>query len=465
MKLLIVDDEPLIHVSIEFCLRQIEEAQLEIFHAYNGSEMLSCMEDNPSIDIALVDIRMPGTDGLAAIASARKRWPQVSYYIMSSFSEFEYAREAIRLSVTEYLLKPLSPEDLGRVISQVREKQAAQEKQIRDSFRSWLESALHRRDVSYLYADGYHTAVVLITCDSSREEVLFWVPPFVTASHSRILSLPCREGTLLLVYAPEPGWIYEILGSIPKKDYPCGISVFVSSVCHDPAKISSQLHRILALSPMRVFTGTRIRYDLSAMAEPAPADMEAAEQWLNLRDCYFSQQYTSYVSLCARLIPSLKKILQQQLVHLASFLQAVTDSPSSIPADPLSLKQALLKAEKNLMGQRKNMDKIDTVLAYVEQNFTRNISISDLSAQFDLTPNYLSTLLKKRLGIKFTDYLTSLRLALAKKLLLGTDRSVKEITEEVGYYSQSHFTKIFTEKEGCTPAEFREHKGKMPQKT
>ena len=429
MKLLIVDDEPLIHVSIEFCLRQIGESQLEIIHAYNGSEMLACMGDNPSVDIALVDIRMPGTDGLAAIASARQQWPHTSYYIMSSFSEFEYAREAIRLSVTEYLPKPLSPEDLSRVILQVREKQVRQEKQIRDSFRSWLESALHRRDVSYLYAGGYHTAVALLTCDSSSEEVLFWVPPFVKACHSRVLSLPCREGTLLLVYAQEPGQVHEVLGNIPKKDYPCGITIFVSSVWHDPA-----LHTL-----------------------------DTARQWLALRDSYFEQQYTAYVSLCARLIPSLKKKLPQRLVHLASFIQAMTGSPSSIPADPRSLEQVLLNAERELLGQRKSIDKMDAVLAYIDQNFTRNISIADLSAQFELTPNYLSTLLKKRLGIKFTDYLTSLRLALAKKLLLNTDQSVKEITEQVGYYSQSHFTKLFTEKEGCTPAEFREHKGNMPQ--
>ena len=465
MKLLIVDDEPLIHVSIEFCLRQLGETQLQVLHAYNGSEMLACMEENRSIDIALVDIRMPGTDGLAAIASARPQWPHTHYYIMSSFSEFEYAREAIRLSVTEYLLKPLAPEDLARVLSQVREKQAGQEKQVRDSFRSWLESALHHRDVSYLYASGYHTAIVLLTCDSNQEDVLFWVPPFVTAHHSRILSLPCHEGTLLLIYAGEPGLIHEILGSIPKKGYPAGISVFVSSVCHDPAKMSAQLHQILDLSPCRIFTGIGIRYDLAAMGEPALHTLDTARQWLALRDSYFEQQYTAYVSLCARLLPSLdKEIPLQQLVHLSAFIQAMTGSPSSVPAEPRSLKQALLDAEKELLGQRKNTDKMDAVLAYIDQNFTRNISIADLSAQFDLTPNYLSTLLKKRLGIKFTDYLTGLRIARAKKLLLDTNRSVKEITEQVGYYSQSHFTKIFTDKEGCTPADFREHRGNIPPK-
>ena len=47
----------------------------------------------------------------------------------------------------------------------------------------------------------------------------------------------------------------------------------------------------------------------------------------------------------------------------------------------------------------------------------------------------------------------------AKELLLATRKSVKEITEICGYYSQSHFTKLFMEHEGCTPAEFRKGSG------
>ena len=64
-------------------------------------------------------------------------------------------------------------------------------------------------------------------------------------------------------------------------------------------------------------------------------------------------------------------------------------------------------------------------------------------------------MLKKRLGVKFTDYLARLRITHAKKLLLTTALSIKEITKQVGYYSESHFIKVFLEREGCTPAEFR----------
>ena len=91
----------------------------------------------------------------------------------------------------------------------------------------------------------------------------------------------------------------------------------------------------------------------------------------------------------------------------------------------------------------------------MQQNFDQDISLATLSDQFDLTPNYLSSLLKKRLGVRFTDYLIRLRLERAKELLRTTQRPVRQVAEAVGYYSLSYFTKLFIDKVGCSPAEYR----------
>ena len=80
MKLLIVDDEPLIHVSIEYCLKELELSDVEVLHAYTGAEMWKRLEE-AEIDIALVDIRMPGVNGLEAIEQGKQRWPDTFYYI------------------------------------------------------------------------------------------------------------------------------------------------------------------------------------------------------------------------------------------------------------------------------------------------------------------------------------------------------------------------------------------------
>ncbi len=67
--------------------------------------------------LGFVDIRMPGMDGLEAISRCKTTSPDTLWVIVSSFAEFEYARSAIRLGVTEYLVKPVNPRDLERCLS------------------------------------------------------------------------------------------------------------------------------------------------------------------------------------------------------------------------------------------------------------------------------------------------------------------------------------------------------------
>lgn len=455
MNLLIVDDEPLIHVSIEYSLKEIEAGDVTVYHAYNGSEMLKAMEET-SIDIALVDIRMPGLDGLEAIDQAKARWPQTFYYIMSGYSEFEYAREAVRLSVVEYLLKPLDPDTLKQVLIRVKKEQFDRDQLVRDRFRGWLEGSLHHHDVGSLFAKNYYAAVVLLTYDSNQNDHLFWTPSFAESHHDYLLSLPCQEGMLLLVYAPSTKIIYDILNQIPKKDLPAGITAFVSSVSLEPHKLTEQLHQLLDFSPARVFHGIGKRYDAAVLSKTTPEHLTQSSLWITLRDHLFEKRYTNYISLVSRLLNAVNDLSlnESYTANLLLYVRTITGR-KDCPVNMEQLEKILTSSGESMLIHHRRQDKIDAVLAYVEDHYCDNISISSLSSHFDLTPNYLSTLLKNRLGIKFTDYLTALRIAHAKELLLTTKQSVKEITESVGYYSQSHFTKLFIEKEGCTPAEYR----------
>ena len=454
MNLLIADDEPLIHVSIEYSLKELDLCDVQIYHAYNGAQMQSHMEET-AMDLALVDIRMPGVSGLEAIEFCRERWPDTFYYIMSGFSEFEYAREAVRLSVTEYLLKPLEPKTLARVISRVRSQKNSRHSHVRDAFRSWLEGAFHRHEVGYLYAPHYYTAVMLLTYDLTPEQTLSWTPGFVYLYHEHILSLSCAQGLLLLAFSADARLIHEILQKAPRRDYPQGVTCFLSSVNNMPDKMAGELHMLLASSAVRVFSGLGVRYDLLTLPQTTPEKLAAARQWLALRDSYFNKDYATYTSLGSRLPAAAMQLTQIERQNLISFLQTMTGLPFLETPTAETLRQYLLQAGQPLLKPQSNGGKIEAVLTYVEENFFRDISVAGLADQFELSPNYLSTLLKQRLGMKFTDYLAGLRITHAKNLLLTTRQSLKEITNQIGYYSESHFIKIFTEREGCSPTEFR----------
>ncbi|MCC8126634.1 MAG: AraC family transcriptional regulator [Clostridiales bacterium] len=100
---------------------------------------------------------------------------------------------------------------------------------------------------------------------------------------------------------------------------------------------------------------------------------------------------------------------------------------------------------------------MEQILCYIREHFSQDISLTEIADRYDLTPNHLGTQLKLRLGMRFTDYLTELRIARAKELLADSSLPIKEITLQVGYYSQSYFTRIFSQKTGSTPAEFRQN--------
>lgn len=117
-KIMIVDDEKYIRKSI---LGRMDWQRLNlqvVGEAGNGGEALRLMgQEKP--DLVLVDIRMPKMDGLAFIEEAKKRFDKVSYIIMSAYSDFEYARKAIRLGVQDYILKPVDEEEFQEVIEKL----------------------------------------------------------------------------------------------------------------------------------------------------------------------------------------------------------------------------------------------------------------------------------------------------------------------------------------------------------
>lgn len=112
MKVLIADDERPARYVLRSILEEEGFAPESIVEASNGDELVEkALVLRPAC--ALVDIRMPGRDGLEAIGAASPLCPGTRWVIVSSYAEFSYARAALRLGVFEYLLKPVRAEDLS----------------------------------------------------------------------------------------------------------------------------------------------------------------------------------------------------------------------------------------------------------------------------------------------------------------------------------------------------------------
>lgn len=131
-KLLIVDDEELIRKGLCARIQYFQYPDMDVIEAASGREAIALFH-SVEIDLVIADICMPDMNGLELIRKAREIQKRPRFILLSGFSEFAYAQEAIELGVRAYLNKPVSNEVLKEHIStllqEVRaEDQAAQEK-------------------------------------------------------------------------------------------------------------------------------------------------------------------------------------------------------------------------------------------------------------------------------------------------------------------------------------------------
>ncbi len=115
------------------------------------------------------------------------------------------------------------------------------------------------------------------------------------------------------------------------------------------------------------------------------------------------------------------------------------------------------RIEKQVAYQqdRKNTLLMEVATDYINRNYQRGISLEEVAEQVKLSPTYLSRLMKQEKGCGFSQYLAQLRIKYAKEMLKHTSMKVEDIGSKVGYPNANYFIRIFKEKTGCTPGEYR----------
>ena len=99
--------------------------------------------------------------------------------------------------------------------------------------------------------------------------------------------------------------------------------------------------------------------------------------------------------------------------------------------------------------------RIAEIADYIKEHFDEDLCLDGLAQMFNVTPKYLSKVLKDHLGISFKSYLTSLRIDKAEELLTRDDIKINEICKMVGFMNHSAFIRAFKQKNGISPSEYR----------
>jgi DNA-binding NtrC family response regulator len=107
-KILIVDDEEVVRLSYR---RILEGPNCKVQAVWNWSQVAQAMQQE-SFDVVLLDLRMPGMDGITVLKALKQRWPDSEVIIITGYPTLESAKEALTLGAYDYLTKPVDPEQV-----------------------------------------------------------------------------------------------------------------------------------------------------------------------------------------------------------------------------------------------------------------------------------------------------------------------------------------------------------------
>jgi DNA-binding NtrC family response regulator len=117
-KVLLVDDET---PFVETMTKRLIKRNLDILSASSGNEALNQLKENDSIEVVILDVKMPGMDGIETLQEIRRKYPLVEVIMLTGHATVESAIEGMKLGAFDYLMKPC---DIDNLISKVSEAAA-----------------------------------------------------------------------------------------------------------------------------------------------------------------------------------------------------------------------------------------------------------------------------------------------------------------------------------------------------
>ncbi len=162
-RLLFVDDEALIRVGVSENVHWHQYGYELAGSCENGKEALEFIRSSP-VDIVITDIGMPYMNGLELSERLKEEYPEIKIIILSGYDDFDYAKKAIRYGVRDYLLKPITAQELGEVLDRLRQEMD-KEREIKKNI-SLMRAASHKGQL-LLYSDALYN---LITGNKTMSE-------------------------------------------------------------------------------------------------------------------------------------------------------------------------------------------------------------------------------------------------------------------------------------------------------
>ncbi|WP_040950266.1 response regulator [Gorillibacterium massiliense] len=515
VSILLVDDEA---IDLEWLRRRVvgsKENLRVVGTANSGFAALKIIEQE-RIDIILSDIRMPIMSGIDFARKAREINPDVNIVFISGHEDFQYAKEAISLRAFNYLLKPVDDTELSQMLSALVRK-VENERESERSFSEAL-SLVHeelllrwfkdstpgpveahvRQYLEPKLTDGCTIALAELDDFEWRieeysplerknmaKQVADVIGAFMeeTGFGQFVESPPARF--LLLATVPTEwveGMIEQLLEKI-RKTLPWTMTIGTGRAAYDLEQLHESFRQAqAALSAKWLLGKNRLICDASTFSPTgsAPSDVDDKVDGLlkaileydlvaiddRLMELFGASKGLSQndvYNLIIRIISKLHGDLLQMKENLYELLKWESHQPDMLfrfetVHDVLSwLRKRFFELSELLYTKRRKMKRklIENIMAFVEDKLDQKITLKEVAAHFEFTPNYLGFLFKEETGEHFSDYLNARKMERICRLLTDPAKKIYEIADLAGYKNIIYFNRQFKQSMGMTPGEYR----------
>ena len=509
-RVLLVDDESFIRKGIRTIIERSQMDYKDISECWNGQEALEKILSE-RFDLVILDIRMPGMDGITFLKEAQKFEYKPKFIILSGYNDFQYAAGSMKYGAREYLLKPVQRDELIEALKKVEEELQREEQidnqsrkvgMIIDRFRaselnslligvSYTEQQIENTfDVSEIdiITDSYRIALVkrldILNCGENDSTFL----KTLIEKHLDELDIPFLDtirddGTIAIVLGRQIAfeemirYIKEQLGG----EYVVGISdtgegfmdirkmflqasealkyrVFASTdkvICFSDICRLNQSYKIPVELMKKIpdMIGTnRIREMDEIIGEIFNAEALHKNNITYLEDiieninryiiAYFFEHLPQKAHSMKKQFEAIKNIYNFK--NIDEYLHTLRNCIIEINSFYLTLKNLYKKSNK-----------IDAAIAYISENFHKDISMTVVANYVSINYTNFSIMFSGETGMSFVDFLRQVRIDKARELIRTTEYKINEISEIVGFKNPKHFAKSFKLVTGVSPVEFR----------
>jgi len=517
-KVLIVDDEEFIRNGLR-CILDWEEEGFEICGDAGNGEVALQMIQKLQPDLVLMDIRMPKVTGLEVVKYCFEQELPCKFIIISGFSDFKYAQEAIRYGVENYLTKPIDEDELLPTIRQV--KAALDEKyrninhlehirlKAKDAIlhdivagSEDLEALLSGNDIDQLELNADIYQIVIYENFSQSKDS----PTYSFADLLRVTN----RGEHTFNYFEEDHKKVILL----KGEY--GLSRFNDFLKHyqgnnPPQKGSPMDTLFLAYGrPVDSLTEVHLSYQdaltlirrrffcIHGQHTLGYDELPDMSTNTNRISPEYLQETTNYLvgylqtfnrNNVAKTLYQLEEYLYNVVNDISEVKLFLTDlylqvkerisvlyPNSTIPFSGNTAVINIIESKHymyeiiqflseqfemimNATGNPSRSNIIDDILYYIEHNYQNNIKLETIAPLFGYNSAYLGKIFSKTVGENFNSYIDHMRIEHSKEMLLNNAYKVYEIAEKVGYRNVDYFHKKFRKYVGESPAEYRKKYG------